>query len=153
MHYFWQFKDNNSDKWPFFSSYFWALAVIDIHFLYLKIVKIHFHGVPSLVHSETGKNLNFGVESCEIRSLSHFIQETYKLRVEKQICLISWPITFCSLLVTFWYLFITFYSLLVNICSLFVTLLLVARYFLLVACYFFVHCMLWNYNINWEKTR
>ena len=112
----------------FFSSNFWALTVIDIHFLYLKIVKIHFHGVPSLVHSETRKNLNFGVESCEIRSLSHFIRETYSLRVEKEICLISWSITFCSLLVTFWSLFVTFcslfvtfYSLLVIFCSLLVT--------------------------------
>ena len=35
----------------FFSSTFTSLTVIDIHFLYLKIIKIHFHVVRPLVHS------------------------------------------------------------------------------------------------------
>ena len=44
-------KKETRQMTPFFSSTFSALTVIDIHFLYLKIVQIHIHGVRPLVHS------------------------------------------------------------------------------------------------------
>ena len=47
-------------------------------FLHLKIVKIHFHGVPPLIHSSG--------ESCEIRILSRSIRETYTMgKVKHQV--------------------------------------------------------------------
>ena len=63
-------------------------------FLYLKILKIHFHGVC--------KNLNFGGESCKIRILSRSIQETYTLRkLKKQVLLflLSWEPNLSDLMV------------------------------------------------------
>ena len=54
MHFFGQFTDRNSRSrqiTTFFSSTFSALTACKIHFLYLKLVNIHFHVVLLLVHS------------------------------------------------------------------------------------------------------
>ena len=51
MLYFGQFKEHNSfkkrklDKWHHFFIYFFSSTCLWYSFLYLKIVKIHFHGV------------------------------------------------------------------------------------------------------------
>ena len=58
IHSFGQLKDHKSEGnmitkqvTPFFSSTFSAITVCNIHFFYLKIVKIHFQVVSHLVHS------------------------------------------------------------------------------------------------------
>ena len=54
MHFFGEFTGRNSRSrqiTTFFSSIFSALTVCKIHFLYLKLVNIHFHVVLLLVHS------------------------------------------------------------------------------------------------------
>ena len=87
------------DKWPHFSSTFWALTVCDIQFCIWKLPKFIFMG-PSFCPFWPVKYLNFGSVSCEIRILSRSIQETYTLRklktrfyfffrVENQIFLMS----------------------------------------------------------------
>ena len=87
------------DKWPHFSSTFWALTVFDIQFCIWKLPKFIFMG-SSFCPFWSVKYLNFGSVSCEIRILSRSIQETYTLRklktrfyfffrVENQIFLMS----------------------------------------------------------------
>ena len=70
-------------------------------FLYVKIVKIHFHRVTLSPFWST-KYLNFGGESCEIRILPRSIQETYILRkVKNQVLLFlsSWLFFLWSIII------------------------------------------------------
>ena len=112
MHYFGQFKDNNSGSiketrqiTPFFLSTFWVLTVCDNHFCISKLPKIHFHGVL-LSSILVCKIPEFGGVSCEIRILSHSIRKHthwgkqknrfyFFYRVENQISLISWSTFAC----------------------------------------------------------
>ena len=62
------------------SIYFLSPNSLWYSFLYLKIVKIHFHEVPPLAHSGCAKYLNLGDKNCEIRIFPRSIQETYTSR-------------------------------------------------------------------------
>ena len=96
MHYFPQLKDHNSGRkkeirqmTPFFSCTFWALMTCDIHFCIWKLLKFIFMGSLLWSIQKSAKYQNFHDESCQIRILSHSIQETYTLsKVKNQICLI-----------------------------------------------------------------
>ena len=69
---------------PIFSSTFWALTVCDIYFCIWKLLKFIFKGF-SFCAFWSAKYLNFGDVSCEIKTFSRSIQETYTLmKVKKQ---------------------------------------------------------------------
>ena len=53
-----------------FSSTFWALTVYSFSFFYLKIFKIHFHGVWPLFHSTLQNTWIFNVKSWDWNSRS-----------------------------------------------------------------------------------
>ena len=69
-------------KWPLFSSTFSALTVCNIHFLYLKIVKIHFNVVPPFGPFWSVKHLNFG-QRLPIRTTYHTLLESRHPEVTK----------------------------------------------------------------------
>ena len=97
-HYFGQFKDNNSggekrklDKWPLFFICVLSSNCLWYWFLYLKIVKIHFHWGPHLVHSGLQNIWILYVKAvrsafCPVRFRKHW-------NIELRICLISWSIS------------------------------------------------------------
>ena len=77
---------------PIFSSTFWALTVCDIYFRIWKLLKFNFKGF-SFCAFWSAKYLNFGDVSCEIKTFSRPIQETYTLmKVKKQVLFVlsSW---------------------------------------------------------------
>ena len=99
MHYFgnlrtitWEGIKETRQTTPFFSSTFWVLTVCDIHFCIEKCQN-SFSWSPPFGPFWSAKYLNFGGEICEIRILSHSIQEVYTLRkVKNQVLLFqsSW---------------------------------------------------------------
>ena len=83
-------KKETRQMTPFSSPTFWALTVCDIHFCIWKMSKFIFMGSP-FGPFWSANYLNFGVESCEIRTLSYSIWETYTLKeVKNQILLCQW---------------------------------------------------------------
>ena len=92
------------DKWPHFSIYFLSSNCLWHSFVHLKIVKIHFHGVPSLVYSGLQNTWILGVKAvrlwfCFIWFRSIHIEESKKtgftfsieLRINSKIFrVISW---------------------------------------------------------------
>ena len=137
---------------PFFWSTFWALTVCDIYFCIWKLPKSIFMR-SSFCPFWSAKYLNFGDASCEIRILSHLIQETYTLkklknrnyfffRVEKQICLIPWSTFVWSRMLFCIELKLRFCNFNLNI---------LRMQFSLVATYFFlllVICFSWNLHLK-----
>ena len=85
----------------FFSSMFWT--VCDTHFCIWKLSKFIFIG-SSFRPFWSAKYLDFGGVSCEIRILSHSVQETYTLRkVKNQVLLflLRWELNLSNLMVYF----------------------------------------------------
>ena len=70
LHLFGQFSDHNSGR-----KHGFALTVCKIHFLYLKIVKIHFHAIPPFGSFWSVKRLNFG-QKLPIRTTHHTFLES-----------------------------------------------------------------------------
>ena len=93
---------------PYFSSTFWALTVSYIHFLYLNIAKIHFHGVLllSILVSkilELWRCKEWDQNFFSFDSGNIHIKESkdpgfiyFFFQFENQICLMSWSTFACS---------------------------------------------------------
>ena len=137
---------------PFFWSTFWALTVCDIYFCIWKLPKFIFMR-SSFCPFWSAKYLNFGDVSCEIRILSHLIQETYTLRKLKNRVLLflsSWETNLSDPMVYFC-LFknATLHRVKAKICNF--NLNIVRMQFSLVATFFFlilVICFSWNLHLK-----